>query len=361
MKIVLLPLLLLLGTGTVVAQDTAAAGAPVPDVPDSLVQAREAAIAGDFKKAAAILEDAAQAGNADSAFALGEFYLEGTGVEQSVTAALEWYERAADGGNAMALFRQGELYLTGKRGVAQHTERGRFLLQSAGEAGVADAWMMLGGVLEAEADAADAAPDRKKLFSRAREYYRQAAKGGSKVGQRKLGLMLEEGKGGGKDAAQAISWLKKAALNGDAASMDALGARYKDGNVVEKDAIVALGWLLASAERGFPPGMTNLGLCYEQGFAVPRNYDQAGSWYAKASKQGYAPAQFLLGQLFEHGRGTKLNPVFAFTNYSRAASQGVPAAATARDRIRKNLSPAQLREADKILGTAGAPEGAESP
>ena len=354
-------LLVLLCTETVVAQDAATGQAPAPDAPDALGQAQEAALAGDFKKAAAILKEAAQAGSADSAFALGELYLEGNGVEQSVTTALEWYERAADGGNSMALFRQGELYLTGKGGIEKDSERGRFLLQSAGEAGVADAWTLLGGVLEAEADAADAAPVREKLFGRAREYFRQAAEGGSKVGQRKLGLMLEEGKGGEKDAVQAIAWLKRAALGGDASSMNELGARYKEGKGVEKDPVVALGWLLASAERDFAPGMTNLGLCYEQGVAVPRNFDQAGSWYSKASKHGYAPAQFLLGQLFEHGRGTDLNLVFAFANYSRAANQGLKAAATSRDRVGKQLSPPQVREAERLLGLPAAPGDKPSP
>ena len=124
-------------------------------------------------------------------------------MEKNVVQALEWYARAAEGGNATALYRQGEIYLMGANGVERDEDRGRFYIQSAAEAGVADAWTILGEAMENQAKAADAAPERKKLFEEAREHFRKGAEAGSLKGQRSLGLMLSNGIGGPRDEVNA--------------------------------------------------------------------------------------------------------------------------------------------------------------
>jgi TPR repeat protein len=327
----------------------AAPDSPPPELPETLVEARQAAKEGDFKKAASFLRREAETGNADAAFGLAEFYLVGTGVEASVQNALEWYAKAEEAGSARAIFRQGEIYLRGLPGVERDEDRGRFLLRNAAEAGVPEAWSLLGELAEAEAHAADAEPERAQLFSQARDHYRKGAEAGSIQGQRAFALLLDRGLGGPQDQLAATDWLKKAARGGLAAAMNDLGLRYQGGTGVEADPVTALGWFLAAAERGSLPGMTNLGLCYANGVGVPVNFDRAGSWYAMASERGYAPAQLLLGQVFEKGQGIEQNLVYAFVNYENAARQGLEPAIKARDALKERLTADQLSAAAKIL------------
>lgn len=320
-----------------------------PELPLSQEEALKAAKEGELEQAFTLLREAAEAGDSDAAYGLGECYMTGMGIETSIPSALEWYERAAEGNQPLALLRLGEIYLRGIDGVEKDEDRARFQLQAAAEAGAAAAWSFLGQLNEIEAKAADAEPDRNRSFKLARDQYKKGAEAGHLECQYSYYRLLAGGHGGEKDIREAIKWLRQSALSGLAISMSELGTRLKEGDGVEKDEAAALGWFLAGAERGSPPAMTNLGLCYANGVGVPMNSNVAGSWYSKASKRNYAPAQYLIAQLFEAGRGTEKNAVFAYVNYSKAASSGLTAAIEARDALKETLSQEQLAEAEKLL------------
>ena len=65
-------------------------------------------------------------------------------------------------------------------------------------------------------------------------------------------------------------------------------------------------------------------------------------------------AQALIARLFEEGKGTEKNLAYAYVNYKRAADGGIADAARKRDEIKAKLTPAELKEAEKIL--AAKPE-----
>ena len=71
-------------------------------------QAGEAAEgAGSDELAMQYWTEAAEQGDAESAKALGDWYLNGTHVNQDYAAALEWYLKAAEQGDKDALFNIG--------------------------------------------------------------------------------------------------------------------------------------------------------------------------------------------------------------------------------------------------------------
>ena len=56
----------------------------------------------------------AENGDAQAQFELGKCYAQGSGVEQSMSDAIEWYRKAAEQGNADAQDDLGLCYLHGK-------------------------------------------------------------------------------------------------------------------------------------------------------------------------------------------------------------------------------------------------------
>lgn len=61
----------------------------------------------------------------------------------------------------------------------------------------------------------------------------------------------EEGKGVGKDQAQALHWFRKASELGHPAAANSIGAMYEEGRGVEQDSQQALEWYRLSAQRGY--------------------------------------------------------------------------------------------------------------
>ncbi|PZU60536.1 MAG: hypothetical protein DI547_02700 [Sphingobium sp.] len=106
---------------------------------------------GDYGKAVALWRPAAEAGDADAQFNLGQAYKTGRGVPVDETIALEWFRRAAVQGHARAEDNYGRLlFQTGKRteampfiekSAARGDPRAQYLLGTAlfnGEYGAKD-------------------------------------------------------------------------------------------------------------------------------------------------------------------------------------------------------------------------------
>ena len=73
-------------------------------------------------------QKAAQQGDAQAQFNLGEMYRRGHGVTQDYEKAVEWYQKAAKQGDAQAQFNLGEMYRRG-HGVTQNKEKEKKLRQ----------------------------------------------------------------------------------------------------------------------------------------------------------------------------------------------------------------------------------------
>jgi hypothetical protein len=93
----------------------------------------------------------------------------------------------------------------------------------------------------------------------------------------------------------------------------------------------------------------NLGIMYAAGRGVPQNDAEATMWYRRAAEQGYVLAQSSLGLRYSNGLGAPRDAVQAFMWLSLAAARGDSRAATDRDVVAKNMTSAQITEAQKLV------------
>jgi len=102
------------------------------------------------------------------------------------------------------------------------------------------------------------------------------------------------------------------------------------------------------AEQGLAKAQHNLGVIYHTGRGVPQNYTQAIHWYRKAAEQGFAMSQFNLGEMYAGGLGMPQDYVQAYMWYSIANANGDTKGELNRDLIEKQMTPAQIVEAQKL-------------
>ena len=102
------------------------------------------------------------------------------------------------------------------------------------------------------------------------------------------------------------------------------------------------------ADDGRDDAEYTLGFLYFSGKGVARDYAEAAKWFRLAAEQGRAEAQYALGQLYLNGRGVTQNNVLAHMWFDLAAAQGTQIAATARDGVARQMTPAEIAEAQKL-------------
>ena len=101
------------------------------------------------------------------------------------------------------------------------------------------------------------------------------------------------------------------------------------------------------ADQGDARAQFSFGLLHENGDGVPRDYTKARQWYEKAAAQGEAKAQLYLGLQSSFGQGVPMDLVEAYMWYSLAAGNGNAHAPGYRDDLARQMTPAQIREAQK--------------
>jgi len=87
---------------------------------------------------------------------------------------------------------------------------------------------------------------------------------------------------------------------------------------------------------------------YQNGHGVEQDFNEAMKWYRLAAEQGLPIAQSNLGAMFATGRGVSKDDVKAYMWFNVAASNGQPEGVNNRDFIEKNMTPAQIVEAQKL-------------
>lgn len=175
-----------------------------------------------------------------------------------------------------------------------------------------------------------------------------SGKPGNAQAQACLGLVYSSAEGVTKDAGQAVFWFRKSAELGYAAGQMFLGESYFYGNGVPKDAAQAVFWYRKAAAQGYAAGQYSLGLMYDTGVGVPKDAAQAVFWYGKAAERGDTDAQSNLGASFAVGVGVPKDLVMAYMWRNLAAAKGNEIAKNARDALEKEMTPAQIAEAQKL-------------
>jgi TPR repeat protein len=145
-----------------------------------------------------------------------------------------------------------------------------------------------------------------------------------------------------------VKQLHKSAEAGDASAQYRLGLLYEEGAGVPQNYGHAKEWFEKSAKQGHAGAQANLGTLYLQGRGAPQSSQMAFFWLSQAAEQGNVLAFAKLGWMYEQGRGVLQDFVQAHKWYNLAAVQGEPRAAEARDALTKQMTPAQIAEAQKL-------------
>ena len=207
----------------------------------------------------------------------------------------------AESGNAKAQYELAVLY--GESGPRHNLAETLRWMRSAADQGYADAQTGLGLMLQTgrggPVDLAEAAVN-----------YRKAADQGNVRAQHLLAMMTLEGRAVKRDRAAAMVLLRKASAK------DYVPAQSLLGNVLIEEPgpeLVAEGIALLrkAADHQDVRAQTVLGRCYEHGRGVAQDYVQAAALYSKAALAGHKQARLALASLYERGQGVPADPAKA--------------------------------------------------
>lgn len=150
------------------------------------------------------------------------------------------------------------------------------------------------------------------------------------------------------DYATALREWRPLAEQGDALAQYNLGVLHRKGRGVPQDDVQARQWYEKAAAQGQAKAQFNLGTLYFNGEGVPKDYQQALRWFRLAADQGEAVAQTKIAIMYDDGQGVPHDMVQAYKWYSLAAMNGDKPAAELRDASAKQMTPAQIAEAQKL-------------
>ncbi|NWF73766.1 MAG: sel1 repeat family protein [Nitrospirae bacterium] len=151
------------------------------------------------------------------------------------------------------------------------------------------------------------------------------------------------------DYATALREWRPLAEQGHALAQYNLGVLYRKGRGVPQDNVQARQWYAKAAAQGQAKAQFNLGTLYFNGEGVPKDYQQALRWFRLAADQGEAVAQTKIAIMYDEGQGVPQDIVQGYKWYSLAATNGDKPAAELRDASAKQMTPAQIAEAQKLV------------
>ncbi len=277
------------------------------------------------------LLQAAQRGNPNAQFQMGDLYMTGHGVMRDPAAAAAWYRAAAQQGHPVAASNLGVLYAEG-RGVQQSDAEAANWFRKAADAGDIGGENNLGSMYLAGRGVAPSDTLGAKWILAAAEH-------GAPEAQYALGTLYANGRGVARDDGQAVKWLKAAAAQGYAPAQVLMGKLYVAGASAPRD--------YAEAMRNFrsadtPEAWYQLGRLYQQGLGASASEADAAVWWLKAAERGLAEAQSALGRLY-----LTRDPVEAYSWFALAASSGDKEAVAAMNSLAPRLTAQQLVEAQQ--------------
>lgn len=191
---------------------------------------------------------------------LGILYDNGCAVPKDEALAFVWYRKAADQGNAEAEYRLGNAYVQGSKDLPRDRTQGLGLMVRAGEHGHATSLRSIGDYYR------NGRFGFPKDDIEAVNWYRKAADLGSEVAESHLAVAYQLGRGVPQDLRQAEFWYRRSeehtrtrAEGGDVSAQLALGRMYEWGlgvlnglGTVPMDKNAALVWYRKAAEQEGP-------------------------------------------------------------------------------------------------------------
>src|SRR5215471_1031560 len=142
--------------------------------------------------------------------------------------------------------------------------------------------------------------------------------------------------------------LRKAAEGGDASAQNKLGLLYYEGKGVPQNYRLAKQWFAEAAKQGHAGAQVHLGTLYLHGEGAPQSDQMALFWFSQAAEQKEALAFAKLGSMNEKGQGILQDYIQAHMWYNLSAEHGETRSAELRDALAKQMTPAQIAEAQRL-------------
>ncbi len=161
-----------------------------------------------------------------------------------------------------------------------------------------------------------------------------------------------------KDTASHIDELQAAAEQGNADDQYHLGIRYE--NARPADHREAVRWYRMAATQRHAGAFYRLCVLSDIGRGIPQDYQEALRWCRLAADQRHGAAMFLIATHYEQARGVPKDLVQAYLWYNLAAANGHEAGAKWRNRLGRDMTPAQVAQA-QFLARNWKPKGQEPP
>lgn len=230
-----------------IAQLTAAAERGDAETQYRLGQAyvRGVGVRKDIVRAHGLFKQAAEQGHAEAIGGLGYFYANGFVVKQDLAEAAEWFRKGAEKGGTRAQVNYALALLHG-RGVALNEAEGMQWIEKAAAHGQPHAFYVQGECFF------NGTFGHPQDYGKARELFLKAAESDHAAAENMLGVIHQDGLGVAADLAVAESWFRKGAEQGDAKAQSNLGQLIGPDVEDEAKRIESLKWLLLAYNANEP-------------------------------------------------------------------------------------------------------------
>ncbi len=199
----------------------------------------------DIGKAHGFFKQAAEQGHAEAIGGLGYFYANGFVVKQDLTEAAEWFRRGAEKGGTRAQVNYALALLHG-RGIPVNEAEGMQWIEKAASHGQPHAFYVQGECFF------NGTFGHAQDYGKAREFFLRAAESDHAAAENMLGVIFQDGLGVTADIAVAESWFRKSAEQGDAKAQSNLGQLIGPDVEDEAKRIESLKWLLLAYNANEP-------------------------------------------------------------------------------------------------------------
>ena len=277
----------------------------------------------NYTLAAYWFRKAAEKGIPEAQYNYGSCLEAGRGVEKNLSDAFSWYRKAADQDFDPASFRVAMLYLSGVTGP-----KGSFILNPDPKTAVEILEKLAGKQFEpAEIELAA----MKMGKSSSAEDYAQAFVLLKRVTARKqcqpkavrmLADCYFSGLGCPRDRKKAVELLMHAGGAGEPEALAKLGFLYEYGHEVKADPARANTYYRKAAEAGHPMAQFKYAEAQAEGAFPGKNFNDALPWYRKSAEGGCAQAIFKLGVFYYDGLGVKKDQRQAARYFFQASRLG---------------------------------------